>query len=167
MLAAGLASITAIIHLFLGLTEVVQFVRTGHPPEFLSILFTISALAIIAGMLAFYRGAPRTPIYLFGILLMIVYIVGYIDWHIFETIESLLGLEETGHDQGHNHDHDHDHRHTHEDEESPLRLLIAHLIEDPFALVSKTAEVLLLPALSLLYYTETNRSTETDADVTE
>lgn len=151
ILAAGLAIITAGIHLYLGFMEIIQYFTAGQTPEVLSILFAVSALAIIAGMLAFYRGAPRQPIYLLGILLMIVYIVGYIDWHIFGTVESLLGIEAAGHD----HAHDHDHNHAHEEEESPLRLLIVHLIEDPFALVSKTAEALLLLILSIFYYAET------------
>lgn len=162
VLAAGLASITAGIHLYLSLTELVQYVTAGHTPEFLSVLFALSALAIIAGMLAFYRGAPHQPIYLLGILLMLIYLIGYADWHVFGTIEGLLGLEEAGHDHT---DHTHDHGHGHE-EENALQLLITHLLENPFELMSKTAEALLLVILSFLYYAERNPSAETDADIT-
>lgn len=164
LLAAGLASITALIHLYLGLTEVIRYVTTGHTLKLLSILFALSALAIIAGMLAFSRGAPRQPIYLLGMLLMVVYLVRYADWHVFGTADSLLGLEDAGHD--HANGHDHAREPTEEEDESTLQSPIANLTVDPFALVSKTAEILLLLLLSVLYYVGMDRNVETNVDAT-
>lgn len=160
VLAAGLASITALIHSYLGLTKAIQYVTTGYTPELLSILFAISAPAIIAGMLIFYREESHSPIY----PLMAVYIVGYVDRHVFGTAESVLGLEEAGHDRVN--DHDHAHERTQEEDESARQLLIAHLVEDPFAFVSKIAEMLLLITLGILYYAEIS-SRKTNANVTE
>lgn len=154
LLAAGLASVTAAIHLYLGLAEIIAVVTAGHHPDLLPIFFGISAIAIVAGMLAFYWGAPRQPIYLLGMLLMIVYLVGYADWHVFGTVEGLLGLDQVGHG------HVHDHGHADEGEERALQLLIAHLIDDPFALVSKVTEFLLLILLGLLSYNEARGRSE-------
>lgn len=133
-LAAVLAVIVAIVHLYWALPELLLQLRFGilHDPR--PIAFVLLALAILTGVLYLaFGGAPR-PAYLAGIVLMILLLVGYVAWH------SLLshggfwpGRPATA---------------THE---GPLLgYVLDHLRIDRTALVSKTAEFALLVVLVLL-----------------
>lgn len=59
---------------------------------------------------------------------MVVYLVEYVNKHVFGIAESFLGLEGEGHD--HVNDNDHAHEPTEDEDESALQSLIAHLIEN-------------------------------------
>lgn len=133
-LAAVLAVIVAIVHLYWALPELILQLRFGilHDPR--PIAFVLLALAILTGVLYLAFGGDPTPAYLGGIGLMVLLLVGYVAWH------SLLshggfwpGRPATG---------------THE---GPLLgYVLDHLRIDRAALVSKSAEFLLLVVLVLL-----------------
>lgn len=126
-LAAGLASITGFAHLWLGLSGVFDWIATGES-SVLAPLFVAAGIAIFGGMAtAYYRPTAVRPIYVSGIVLSTLMLVGYVDWHGTGYAESALGLEEGGHDHGGgdgghhdqgdgNHDHD-DHDHGNHDDE--------------------------------------------------
>lgn len=167
-LAAGLASITGLAHLLVGLAAVYDWIRTGELGYVLGPAFVVVGIAIFGGLaLAYYRPATMRPIYAAGIALSALMLVGYVDWHATGYAETALGIEEytadhgghgseSGDHHGGGHDHDHDHDHGGHDEgghadESVASVLVDHLVGDPVALASKAAEFVLIPLLGLLY----------------
>ena len=88
-IGAALAFIVAGIHMFhpkRGYPRLVLLVTSdnlsllaGDPRP---VLFVISGLAIIGGVLLVLWDFPRKPIYSLGILLMLIYIGGYFAWHL-------------------------------------------------------------------------------------
>jgi len=84
LLAGHLALVTAVIHLSLGLYNWFRWARAGFllPRDLRWPLFVISGIAIVAGMVLVARGRPRRPLYLGGIGLMAVYVLGYFGWHL-------------------------------------------------------------------------------------
>lgn len=173
-LAAGLASLTGLVHLLVGLRVMYGWIATGELGYVLGPVFLLAGIAIFGGLaFAYYRPAAVRPIYASGIVLSTLLLVGYVDWHVTGVAESALGLEEYtpdhgahgsetgGHhgDNGHGGetgDHHGDHDHGGHDEaghadESAVSTLIDHLSGDPVALASKVAELALLPLLGLLY----------------
>lgn len=139
--AAGLAHLVALLHLFhptLGFPRLVAYISIGQP--FLDprpAAFVLSAVALIIGVNLVWFGTPRKPIYAFGMLLMLTYIVGYFAWHFTGHGGFLPGREAYGHG-----------------DLSPLENVIAHMADDVWARASKLAEALLLALLALLYYKE-------------
>ncbi len=161
---AVLVGISALIHIFLGLQGVGAWLLSGDTLGILPPLFLLSGVGILVGISLTYRGyvAPR-PAYFFGAGMMVVYLVGYVDWHALGYTEALLGLEDAGHshgddhngghDDGHGHGHDDDHGHSHDhDSDSALATVIDHLRSDMVDLTSKVTEAaaaVLLIALGL------------------
>ena len=84
LLGANLAFIVAGVHLLMGLRYWTLYAMGGNyiPPDVRVPLWTISALAIFAGMVALYLGVPRRPIYALGAGMMAAYVVGYFSWHL-------------------------------------------------------------------------------------
>lgn len=140
VLAAALAYVVAGIHLThpkLGMPRLVLLLTTdsawllaSHPRP---VAFVLSGLAIIAGVTLAIFGYRRRLLYLLGIALMLVYVVGYLAWHFSGHGGFLPGREPLYHGM------------------TPLEALIAHLTTSPRAVVSKTAEVALLGVLTFLY----------------
>jgi hypothetical protein len=110
---------------------------------------------------------------------MVLFLLAYADWNAFGVAESTTGTDAGhGHDHahdgdGHGHDHshvhdDHDHAHSHDGaghsndhahdhdghDGSTMELLIDHLREDAYALVSKSTEAAAAIVLSILAITE-------------
>ena len=137
-LAGGVAGLIAILHLAHpthGLVRLVQSVQLGALYDPRPLLFTLSGLAIIAGLTLGYAGADRRPLCLLGIGLMLVYILGYVGWHAFLGHGAFWpGIESTGHS-----------------DQFVLETVGLHLFNDAIALVSKLAEVTLLALLVALY----------------
>lgn len=84
LLGANLAFIVAGLHLLMGLRYWVLYAMGGVyiPPDPRVTLWTISAIAIFAGMIALYVGAPKRPIYGLGVGMMLAYVLGYFSWHL-------------------------------------------------------------------------------------
>jgi len=152
--AAGLALVTAAVHLYLGTVGVVTWSNTGDLPTVLTPLFLAFGLAVLGGMaLVHRRPSVLRPVYGLGAVLMALALVGYADWHVLGVVESTLGVEDLGHDHGNgaSHDEGHGHDHGHDDGE-PVGTLIDHLATDALALVSKSAELGLLVVLTVLFW---------------
>jgi uncharacterized membrane protein len=84
LVAAHLVVIVAVMHLSMGLLEWFRYASVGFlvPPDFRWPLFVVSGFALIAGLFIAAQGRHRRPLYAGGILLMIVYVVGYFGWHL-------------------------------------------------------------------------------------
>lgn len=139
--AAVLAYIVALLHLFhpkLGLPRLIAYVSIGQP--FLDprpAAFVLSGGVIMLAVILVTLDVPRKPIYLFGMLLMLTYLVGYFAWHYTGHGGFLPGREAYGHG-----------------EFSPLETVIVHLADDVWARASKLTEIALFSILALLYYRE-------------
>lgn len=83
LVAAHLAIVVAVIHLSMGLLEWFQYAAIGLliPPDLRWLLFVVSGLAIVAGLVLAAQGRYRRPLYVGGIILMATYVVGYFGWH--------------------------------------------------------------------------------------
>lgn len=135
---AGLAFFVAGIHAFqpqVGFPRLVQHVLLGTFYDPRPLAFTLSALAIVAGVLLVFNGIARRRIYLLGIGLMLTYLLGYVLWH-------------TALDHGAFWPHIPSHGHT---DEGVIETVVLHLGQEPVALVSKIAELLLAGVLAVLY----------------
>lgn len=140
-LAAALGYGVALLHLFhptLGFPRLVVYLRIGQPlldPR--PLLFVLSAVAIIVAINLVWFGAPREPVYVAGMAMMVVYLAGYVGWHF------------TGHGgflpwrtpQYHG-------------DIGPLENVVAHLLGDGWALAAVSLEVALLIVLAVLTYRE-------------
>ncbi|WP_290815874.1 hypothetical protein [Halovivax sp.] len=154
--AVGLAAVSAIVHLLLGLDGVFD-VLAGGTFELRPALFVLAAALVTGLVYAIVRtDLPRRPLYAAGAILMAAHVVAYADWHAFGVTESVLGLEDAGHGHEHeshghdNHGHDDDHDHGHEG--SALEILFEHLRDDPIALATKSAETVAAGAFAWLTY---------------
>lgn len=142
-IGAALAFIVATIHLFhpeRGYPRLLLLFTTDNLSLLYSdprpILFVLSGLAIITGILLVLWGFPAKPVYATGIALVITYIVGYFAWHLSGHGGVLPGREPIYHGQ------------------SPVGAVISHLRNYPIARWSKIAEILLLAVLVVLYRRE-------------
>lgn len=153
----------AIVHLVVGTAELGRIADAGLLGEYVRggealaqpepLLFTLSALAILAGLLAVglgHLGYRRA--YLFGIGVMGLYIVGWVAWHtVFD--HGLAGLTGGASDEG---SHSHAGLYT---------VFVSHYLQPLFnvstgvsqpgqvtlAVVSKTLEAIALALLTTLY----------------
>jgi len=165
--AFGLAGFSAIVHVGLGVSGLLSGAATVLPYLFLFGALLVGGLAI-----AFVRGSVAPPtVYLVGGFLMIMHIVAYADWHVFQVAESTLGIEghdheHDGHGDGHDdggHDHNghgdghddggHDHN-GHGDDQAAHEVFIDHLRDDLAALSTKIAEAVSAIAFFTLYFLE-------------
>ncbi|UPV76345.1 hypothetical protein M0R89_19480 (plasmid) [Halorussus limi] len=83
LLAAHLAVLVAVIHVTLGLYNWVRWASAGFliPRDLRWPLFVFSGVVLVVGLLLAAQGRYRRPLYVGGILLMAVYVVGYFAWH--------------------------------------------------------------------------------------
>lgn len=140
--AAGLAYVVAIVHLFhptSGAPALVAYTAAGTPlidPR--PVAFVLSGVAIIAGANLILLGFPRKPIYALGMALMVVYIGGYFGWHALGHGAWWGGLDHGWY--GH----------------TITEILLGpyHVRDDRIALLSKVAELALFCVLALLYRRE-------------
>ena len=132
---AGVLTVAVIgIHLYWALPVFSLQLQIGmiHDPR--PIAFILASFAMIFGLLLALQGFDQRPMYVGGMALMLVFIVGYGAWH---TV-----LEHGGFWPGrpaHSHD-------------APFYLVILeHLRHDSIALFSKLAEAALLVVFAVLY----------------
>ncbi len=146
---AVLAFVVAAIHLYhpqRGFPRLVTLAMTdnlwllaGDPRP---LLFVLSGLGIVVGVLLVLWEFPRKPVYVAGMALVTTYIVGYFAWHLTGHGGFLPMREPLYHGL------------------SPTEAVISHLRDYPIARVSKVAEVLFLVVLVVLYRREVSSGAE-------
>lgn len=139
--AAGLAFLVGGIHAFhpsLGFPRLVEYALIGSLFDPRPLVFTLSGIAIFAGVLLAYNGIARREIHLLGIVLMVTFLGGYVLWH---TLLDHGAFWPTIPSQGHT-------------DLGTVELVVLHLQRKPLELVSKTAETLLALILVVLYREE-------------
>lgn len=140
--AVFLSYVVAGLHLFhpqLGLRRLV--VLLSMSPELLvadprPIAFVLSGIVLFVGVTAAILGAPRKPLYVFGMALMATYIIGYLAWHLTGHGGFLPGREPLHHGL------------------EPHETVINHLSSDLWAAITVSTEWLLFAMLMILYYGE-------------
>lgn len=144
-LGASLAFVVAAIHLYhprRGFPRLVTLAATGNlgllrtDPR--PVLFVLSGLGIVLGILLVLWEYPRRPIYLAGMVLVLAYLIGYFAWHLTGHGGFLPMRKPVYHGL------------------SPVEAVVSHLREDPIARLSKITELLLLVVLVSLYRRELN-----------
>lgn len=134
--AGSLTVLVALLHLAhptLGVRGLYIYTLAGTPlidPRPLA--FTFSGLVVLAGVLSVRAGViPRRPAYLAGSIVMATFLLGYVAWHMtghggfWPTLEPRTHLG------------------------NPIEILLVHLLNDSWELISKLAE---LAALVLWVY---------------
>lgn len=84
LLGANLALIVALLHLGLGIVNWLRYLSGGFliPTDIRWPLFVISGIALLVGLFLSARDRWRRPMYIAGMGLMVVYVVGYFGWHL-------------------------------------------------------------------------------------
>ena len=96
--------------------------------------FVVSGFGLLVGLGVSRSAQNRDPYYIAGILLAIVYVVGYFAWHFTGHGGFLPGREPLLHGL------------------SPLENVIAHLTGDPWAAIAKGTELAMIAVLGVLYF---------------
>lgn len=139
--AGALAILVAWLHLLhpeYGYEQLLRYIEYGtvfdpRPP-----LFVLSGLAVFAGVVLVFKGVAKRPVYLLGIALVGVYLLGYVAWH-------------TVLDHGAFWPHIDPHHH---EDVGLFESMVSHLRADTIAMVSKTAEFVLAIFLIVLHATD-------------
>lgn len=150
-LAAGqLAAIVGMLHVWIGLRHWSLYLSAGTalPPDIRVPLWTISGLALLVGVAIVALEERTTPlVYLGGILLGLVYIVGYYAWHLGGHRSFYLGGDPELHGVG------------------PIEFLLDHTVAGPVEFAALATEVALVVALGVLLYDAMQTDgTETDTE---
>lgn len=143
LLAGGSAMVVGLVHLAhptAGFPRFVQLVAIGHPLlEPRPIAFTLSGIAVVVGVLAVWNGfLGRREAQLGGMALMATFVVGYVLWHM--TGHGAWWPAHPGEAVFH--------------PGNPLRVLLDHILIDPWALVATVAEVTTFGLLAYLHLGE-------------
>lgn len=131
------AAFVAFIHIGhpqLGLPRLIRHIQVGTFFDPRPLVFTLAGIAIFVGLILAYNGLYERELYALGVVLMIVFIVGYGLWH---TVLDHGGFWP------------HIHGHSHDDQFWVVTIAV-HLVGDPIALLSKISEVIVLIGLIAL-----------------
>lgn len=141
--AAQLAVVVAVAHLTLGVLNWARWLQAGFllPRDLRWPLFVVSGLAVVAGVVAAARGAPRRPLYAAGIGLMLVYVLGYYGWHLGGHRPLFVIGEGVPH------------------EVDLVPFLVDHLFAGPVVFLSLVSEASLALVLAYLLYAEPREAT--------
>ncbi|MFC4451777.1 hypothetical protein [Halorussus aquaticus] len=140
LLAAHLAVLVAVIHVTLGLYNWIRWASAGFllPRDLRWPLFVFSGVALVVGLLLAAQGRYRRPLYLGGIVLMGIYVVGYFGWHAAGHRPLFFLGEGAGHHG------------------APLTTVIHdHLLAGPVKFLAIVSEVSLAVVLAYLFVRET------------
>ncbi len=147
MLAGGTIIIVAILHIAhprIGLPRLLEYLMFQLPlldPR--PLVFTISGIGLIIGVLLAWNGLLSTrAAYLAGMAMMVIYLVGYVGWHL----------------TGHGGFWPYIERHHHGG--NPVVLIYNHLMADNWELVTKALELLSLGLLAIAYHERFSTSEE-------
>lgn len=142
LLAVGLAATVAGIHLLhptLGGRALVVYARVGYLGDPRPLLFTLGAFALVFGIVAGVNGLHGRALYAGGLVVAFLFFVSYPLWHTVLDHGSFWPyIARRGHTHG-----------------SPLGVVLRHLLDDPLALVSAVAELLLVAVLVVLLRVDT------------
>lgn len=127
----GLAA--AGLHLVWGVPRLLVYLRLGQLSDLRPLLFVLSGLIIIGLAGLIFRGHAHRWAYALLIGLLGLYLAGYVVWHLGGHPILLDGSIQT---------------HGHPD--APLVIIMSHLLNDTFALVTALLEVGAIIALALL-----------------
>lgn len=137
-ITAGMAGLVGVLHFFHpahGFPRLLQYLQFWVAPDPRPFAFTLSGLAIFAGIGLAIADIHRKKLYTLGIAMMLTFLLGYGAWH------TLLGhgtFWPTIKSDGHAH-------------VNPLVTIGGHLFNDGYALLSKILEAALLVLLALCY----------------
>ncbi len=141
-LAGGLAVFVAAVHLFhpsQGGVALLVYAQAGYLGDPRPLLFTLGAVALLAGVILGYQGFAGRRLYLGGLIVVAVFPVGFILWHtVFDHGAFWPYLEPNVHGHG-----------------NPLVVAAQHLVGDGYVFVSKVAELSLLVVLLVLLRVDT------------
>lgn len=136
--AAFLGLLVAGIHLYWGLPRFVAYSTIDWflQPDPRPLAFVVSAHLILLGItLGAFDLLDRRVLYVGGIVLVGIYFLGYAAWHTVLSHGGFWPWAPPAQSHGGN----------------PISTIGRHLLSDPFALVSKLAEVVLIVVLGVLY----------------
>lgn len=129
----SLSLVAAGLHLAWGGPRLVVYLQLGRLPDPRPALFVLSAIAVVAAIAVLYSGYPASSIYGFLIVVMLVYIIGYVAWHLGgHPIRGPGGIQTNYHPA------------------NPVTIIVEHLRNDLFALVSLLIELGAIAALAAL-----------------
>lgn len=128
-----LALAAAGLHLVWGFPRLLVYIRLGRLADVRPLLFVISALVVIGAAGLIYVGYTNRWVYGLLIVIMGLYLAGYVLWHLGGHPIFIDGSVET---------------HSHPD--NPLVVIITHLLNDTFALVTAVIEFAAILALAPL-----------------
>ena len=136
VVAAHLAVLVAAIHLALGVSNWLTYLSGGIlvPADLRWPLFVVSGVAIVGGLVAAIAGVERRPLYVGGIALTVVYVVGYFAWHM-SGHRPLFFVGPGTHHHG-----------------STLAYLAAHVVAGPVETLALASETALAGLLGYLLY---------------
>lgn len=141
-LSGLLAVIVAGAHLYWGIPRFLLYTSIGTMPDPRPLAFVLSGHVILITVTLVAAGVVEANrVYLPGIALMTIHIVGYAAWH---TVLS-HGVSGTGH------------THATNDILGQLHIVLEHVLNSPLALISKTAELGVLVLLGMLYRSQPGR----------
>jgi hypothetical protein len=140
VVAVHLVVVVAVLHLAMGVANWLTYLSAGIllPPDLRWPLFVVSGLALVAGLLAGVAevGVERRWLYVAGIALMVVYVVGYFAWHV-GGHRPLFVVGPATHHHG-----------------STLSYLVAHVFAGPLETTALATETALAALLGYLLATE-------------
>ncbi|SNR35878.1 hypothetical protein [Halorubrum vacuolatum] len=139
--AGVLAVVVAGLHAYWALPNMALQLQVRQFPDPRPAAFLLATMAILMGITLVMLDFDPLPIYVAGAALMLVFLVGYVAWHtVLEHGAFWPGREPHGH-------HD----------AGTVEIVIDHLANDTFELVSKLSELALLVVLSALATIEFRR----------
>lgn len=147
--AAGtLALVTAGIHLSWGIPRFTAYAAVGIMPDPRPLAFVLSGHAIAVALTLVLLGKIEARrLYLPAVVLMMVHIISYVAWH--TVLAHGVGATDPGPTD--------DHGHLTLASIGPL--VLDHLLNEPIALISKTAEVGVILLVGYLYLAERRSGT--------
>ncbi len=128
-----LALAAAGLHLVWGLPRLVVYLRLGRFTDLRPLLFVVSGVIVVVAAIALYQGSSRRISAGVLISVMVVYLAGYVAWHLLGHPIIIDGALQS---------------HFHPD--NPGSVVVAHLRNDPFALATAIVELLAIGTLAPL-----------------
>lgn len=140
VVAGLLALFVAVVHLLhpsQGGVALFVYAKAGYLGDPRPLAFTLGAFALVSGVLLGYNGFVGRRLYLGGLAVTLVFLVGFLFWHtLLDHGAFWPHLEPNAHGG------------------NPLVVAAQHLLDDPLALASKLGEVALLGCLVVLLWVD-------------
>lgn len=142
---------SGIVHLSLGIGGVIQPGSFGINTRVLGLLFVVAGITVFAIIIGYLRAVlPQTHTYILGAMMMVVFIIAYVDWHVVNFFESVIDQTTFASELSHAHTHEHGSHGPENGANSFIMDVSDHLRTDPLALVTKSVEAIAAIILSFL-----------------